>query len=149
MELNTFFVYIYHAGREEVQVDKRKTHLIGKMAVAYSCFNFFNLVISLIVILVLNATDGETVEANLCHKSCETEKIDEVMKILMSYGKIPGAQLAVAKAGEVKYFKAFGVANRETGELVSTNHVMRFNSISKFITGVAILKLIQVSQNDL
>lgn len=65
------------------------------------------------------------------------------MKMLMSYGKIPGAQLAVAKGGEVKYFKAFGVANRETGELVTTQHVMRYNSISKFITGVAILKLIQ------
>jgi CubicO group peptidase (beta-lactamase class C family) len=132
-----------------MHVEKRKTHLIVKMAAAYSSFKLFNLVISLVVILVLNATDGETVEANLCHKSCETEKFDEVMKILMSYGKIPGAQLAVAKGGEVKYFKAFGVANRETGELVSTHHVMRFNSISKFITGVVILKLIQVSQNDL
>lgn len=69
------------------------------------------------------------------------------MKMLMSYGKIPGAQLAVAKGGEVKYFKAFGVANRETGELVTTQHVMRYNSISKFITGVAILKLIQVRPN--
>ena len=65
-----------------MQVEKRKTHLIGKMAAAYSSFNLFNLVISLTVILVLNVTDGETVEENLCHKSCEIQKFDEVMKVL-------------------------------------------------------------------
>lgn len=116
-----------------------------KMAAFYSSFNLFIHVISLFGILVLNATGGVSVEANLCDKSCDIQKFDEVMKMLMSYGNIPGAQLAVAKGGEVKYFKAFGVANRDTGELLTTHHIMRYNSISKFITGVAILQLIQVT----
>eukprot|EP00253_Pinus_taeda_P020599 PITA_20599 len=113
------------------------------MAALYTCFKLFVFVIFLLVILVFNASDGVSVEAKLCDKYCDIQKFDELMKVLMSYGNIPGAQLAVAKGGEVKYFKAFGVANRDTGELLTTHHIMRYNSISKFITGVAILQLIQ------
>lgn len=135
--------YIYHGRPEE-----EGTLKIVKMAALYTSFKLFVFVIFLLVILVLNAS-GVSVEEKLCDKYCDIQKFDEVMEVLMSYGKIPGAQLAVAKGGEVKYFKAFGVANRDTGELLTTHHIMRYNSISKFITGVAILQLIQVKPNYL
>ena len=74
----------------------------------------------------------------------ELSRFDEVMKILMALCNEPGAQLDVTKGGQLKYFKAFGVSNRDNGEPVTTRHVFRYNSISKVITGTAILKLIQV-----
>ena len=72
------------------------------------------------------------------------EKFDEVMRMLMQHANAPGAQLAVAKGGQLKYFRAFGIADRESGEEVTTKNIMRFNSFSKVITGTAILKLVQV-----
>ena len=74
----------------------------------------------------------------------EMKRFDEVVKMLMANSNAPGAQLAVSKGGKLKYFKAFGVSNRDNGEPVTTSHVFRYNSISKVITGTAILKLIQV-----
>lgn len=76
----------------------------------------------------------------------EMSRFDEVMKMVMAISNAPGAQLAVAKGGQLKYFKAFGVANRDNGEPVTTHHIFRYNSISKVITGTAILKLVQVMQ---
>eukprot|EP00253_Pinus_taeda_P020429 PITA_20429 len=73
----------------------------------------------------------------------EMSRFDEVMKMVMAISNAPGAQLAVAKGGQLKYFKAFGVANRDNGEPVTTHHIFRYNSISKVITGTAILKLVQ------
>lgn len=79
----------------------------------------------------------------------ELSRFDEVMKMLMAYCNAPGAQLAVAKGGQLKYIKSFGVANRDNAEPVTTRHVFRYNSISKVITGTAILKLIQEGKVNL
>uniref|UniRef100_A0A0D6QWG5 Beta-lactamase-related domain-containing protein n=1 Tax=Araucaria cunninghamii TaxID=56994 RepID=A0A0D6QWG5_ARACU len=91
----------------------------------------------LLVTFLSNAIHG------LSKEFPEMAKFDQVMKMLMAYSNVPGAQLAVAKGGELKYFKAFGIANRDTGAPVVTDSVMRYNSISKVITGTAILKLVQ------
>ncbi|KAH9323410.1 hypothetical protein KI387_018049, partial [Taxus chinensis] len=98
-----------------------------------------NIVGFLLFFLLSNVFNGH------CTEPVEDKmgRFDQVMKMIMEYGKSPGAQLAVSKGGQLKYFKAFGVANRETGEPVTTNHVMRYASISKVFAGTAILKLIQ------
>lgn len=98
---------------------------------------FTNFVILFSLIIVVS-------EANSSHNySSEIEKFDEVMRMLMQHANSPGAQLAVAKGGQLKYFRAFGIADRESGEEVTTKNIMRFNSFSKVITGTAILKLVQ------
>lgn len=106
---------------------------------------FYNSVILFAVTLLISqAYFLEKTEANNTgHHSSEMEKFDEVMKLLMQRANAPGAQLAVAKGGHLKYFKAFGIANRDSGEAVTTKNVMRYNSFSKVITGTAILKLVQ------
>ncbi|GLJ32434.1 hypothetical protein SUGI_0652670 [Cryptomeria japonica] len=96
----------------------------------------------IILFLVIQASKATS-------SSTEMVKFDQLMEKLMAYGNVPGAQLALAKDGHLKYFKAFGVANRQNGELLTTRHIMRYNSISKFITGVAILKLVQEGQLSL
>eukprot|EP01018_Ginkgo_biloba_P014992 Gb_01778 [translate_table: standard] len=77
-------------------------------------------------------------------------KFDAAMKKIMNYCKAPGAQLAVAKGGELKYFKGFGFSNVGLGEPVTTDlTVMRYNSVTKAITGTAILKLVQEGKLNL
>lgn len=98
---------------------------------------------TLILLLDSEAYLPVKAEANTAHHSREMEKFDEVMKLLMQRCNAPGAQLAVAKGGHIKYFRAFGIANRDSGEAMTTKHIMRYNSFSKFITGTAILKLVQ------
>lgn len=98
--------------------------------------NVFSILILSSLILLIS-------EANTGHHSLEIETFDEVMKMLMQRANAPGAQLAVAKGGHLKYFKAFGIANRDNGEAITTKSIMRYNSFSKVITGTAILKLVQ------
>ncbi|GLJ32436.1 hypothetical protein SUGI_0652700 [Cryptomeria japonica] len=107
-----------------------------------------NLVILVFAIFLLNAISGLS---EVQKDFPEMARFDKVMKMLMQYSNVPGAQLAVAKGGQLKYLKAFGEANRETGELLQTDNIMRFNGISNVITGTAIMKLIQqgkLSLND-
>lgn len=80
----------------------------------------------------------------------ELVKLDEVIRRVMVKYNVPGAQLAVAKGGQLKLWKGYGVANKETGEAMTPWNVLRISSLSKIITGTAILKLVQVptSQED-
>lgn len=73
----------------------------------------------------------------------EMQRFDEFARQLMTQANAPGLQLAVAKGAHLKYFKAFGLANTHTQQPVTTNSVFRYYSVSKTITGTAILKLVQ------
>ncbi|KAH9323408.1 hypothetical protein KI387_018047 [Taxus chinensis] len=106
------------------------------MGSSVKLLNFVGFLLLFLISIFLNGYCTELAED-------EMGRFDQVMKMIMEYGKSPGAQLAVSKGGQLKYFKAFGVANRETGEPVTTNHVMRYASISKVFAGTAILKLVQ------
>ncbi len=64
---------------------------------------------------------------------------------------IKGASVAIAKEGKMIYAKGFGYANAETGEKVQPYHQFRVASVSKLITSIAIMKLVEdgkISLND-
>ena len=52
------------------------------------------------------------------------------MRMLMQHANAPGAQLVVAKGGQLKYFRAFGITDRESGEAVTTKNIIIFNSFT-------------------
>src|SRR3982751_6384330 len=54
---------------------------------------------------------------------------------------IPGLAVAVAKDGKVIFNEAFGYANLETKEKLTTNHIFRIASHSKTFTATAIMQL--------
>ena len=56
-------------------------------------------------------------------------------------GKIIGAQVGVARHGEVGYFHSFGEMDRERGKPVVDETIWRIYSMTKPITGVALLSL--------
>jgi CubicO group peptidase (beta-lactamase class C family) len=54
---------------------------------------------------------------------------------------VPGLSLAVAEQGGLVYAQGFGVADRDSGEKVTTSSLFRIASLSKPITAVAVMKL--------
>lgn len=69
--------------------------------------------------------------------------IDNNVNAFMSKYNIPGASLSVSKNGKLVYSKGYGVADKSTGEKVTTAHRFRLASVSKSYTGAAINKLAQ------
>lgn len=56
-------------------------------------------------------------------------------------GKIAGAQMAIVRGGEVGYFQSFGDQDRERSVQVAEDTIWRLYSMTKPITGVAMLTL--------
>ena len=72
----------------------------------------------------------------------------EMSKLMLEH-QVPGASLAVARHGKVVYANAFGFADVSSKELVQPESLFRIASISKPITAVAILQLVERGQLQL
>lgn len=62
--------------------------------------------------------------------------------ILRAY-QIPGASLAIAHQGRLIHARGFGLADRDRPEPVQPDSLFRIASLSKTITGIAALKLVE------
>jgi CubicO group peptidase (beta-lactamase class C family) len=58
-------------------------------------------------------------------------------------GKIAGCQVAVARHGHLAYFRSFGQMDRERGKPMADDTIFRIYSMSKPITGVALMTLFE------
>jgi CubicO group peptidase (beta-lactamase class C family) len=74
---------------------------------------------------------------------------DTQMQTFLNNYQIPGATLAIAKNGKLVYMRAFGTANQAGTEATQPYHMFRIASISKPITSLAIMKLIESGQLSL
>ena len=68
---------------------------------------------------------------------------DELMDRFGREQGVPGASLAIAHRGALKYARGFGRADRDTGAPVRPTTRFRIASVSKPFTAVAILKLVE------
>ena len=76
---------------------------------------------------------------------------DAQMQGFLNNYQIPGATYAITKNGKLVYMRAFGTADRAGAEPTQPYHLFRIASLSKPITSIAIMKLIengQLSLND-
>lgn len=71
-----------------------------------------------------------------------TKKLDHLMRGLLDKYEVPGGALTVSKNGEILYSKGFGYADIESRTRLSPKSLFRIASLSKPITAVAILQLI-------
>ena len=69
--------------------------------------------------------------------------IDEIVNDFIVHNDIEGVSLAIAKEGRLVYAKGFGWANREDSISVTPYHLFRIASVSKLITAITIMKLIE------
>lgn len=56
---------------------------------------------------------------------------------------VTGASIAVAKDGRLVYAKGYGFSNKEDEVPMHSNHILRVASVSKLITAVAVMKLVE------
>ncbi|MDQ3392881.1 MAG: beta-lactamase family protein [Bacteroidota bacterium] len=73
----------------------------------------------------------------------ELRSIDTVFNKFIKRWGIAGASVAIAKEGRLVYAKGFGKADKESGENVHPDHLFRIASVSKLITAVGIMKLVE------
>jgi CubicO group peptidase (beta-lactamase class C family) len=67
---------------------------------------------------------------------------NSIERFIRQWG-VTGASVAVAKDGKLVYAKGFGYANRENDEPMQPNNLLRVASVSKLITAVAVMKLVE------
>lgn len=75
--------------------------------------------------------------------------VDQVMRRFVREHRIPGASLAIMRDGELLYARGFGWADPEAELAVRPASLFRIASISKPITAVAILRLVEQDKLDL
>jgi CubicO group peptidase (beta-lactamase class C family) len=68
---------------------------------------------------------------------------DQAMTTLMQTWSLPGGQLAVGKHGRLVFNRGFGLANVELEEPVQPANLFRIASVTKTITAVAIMTLVE------
>ena len=68
---------------------------------------------------------------------------DDLFKAFLAEHDVPGAAVAVAKDGKLVYARGFGYADRENKSPAEPDNLFRIASISKPVTAVAILQLVE------
>jgi N-acyl-D-amino-acid deacylase len=74
---------------------------------------------------------------------------DRAFRALMDRWDIPGGALAVLEDGEIVLARGYGYADVGQGELIRPDSLFRIASVSKPVTAVAILRLVQEGKLDL
>jgi CubicO group peptidase (beta-lactamase class C family) len=111
---------------------------LGEIAVSFSFKrdNDRNLPFTEIVPLSYKIPETQLSDSN-------TSNMDSIINNFISRNEISGASVAIAKDGRLVYAKGFGYANSEDSIHVSPHHLFRIASVSKLITAVTIMKLIE------
>ncbi len=76
---------------------------------------------------------------------------DSIISDFITRKKIKGASVAITRDSKLIFAKGFGWADEETGTNVEPKHVFRIASVSKLITAVTVMKIIEeglISIND-
>lgn len=70
------------------------------------------------------------------------EPLDRMMERVMKSLQLTGATVGVVKDEKLVYTKGFGYADKENKKLVEPSSLFRIGSVSKLVTAIAILKLV-------
>lgn len=76
-------------------------------------------------------------------------EIDRLMQDYMKENRAPGASLAITENGRLVYARGFGYADVATREVIQPESLFRIASVSKPITAVAILQLVDEGKLEL
>lgn len=82
-------------------------------------------------------------------KPAVAEAFDAAMQAFMAARKVPGGALAVVKDRRLVYARGYGWADRDKKIPVRPESLFRIASVSKPITAVAVLKLVEEGKLDL
>ena len=74
------------------------------------------------------------------------DRLDSTLEGAFKTSRCPGLSAAVAKSNKVIYSKAFGFADLEQGVPMRTDSVHRLASLSKPVTGMIVMDLVQLGR---
>jgi len=77
------------------------------------------------------------------YSSAELEAVDRAVTNFLQQESIPGASVAVVKDGKLIHARGYGFSDPETGSVADPTTIFRYGSVSKPITSVAAMKLIE------
>lgn len=69
--------------------------------------------------------------------------VDDAVQAYMAKHNVPGLSLAITKGEKLVYVKAYGKADKESGHDVTPTSLFRIASVSKSVTAIAFMKLIE------
>ena len=110
--------------------------------------------LSLILILGFWVSNAQNQIAFAEKQRLDKVKLNKIHEHLLDdikTGKVPGAVVLVAQNGKIVHYEAAGSSDIESGKALTKDNVFRLASMSKPITGTAILMLIgqgKISLND-
>src|SRR6056297_2322526 len=71
------------------------------------------------------------------------QEFDQQIKNFIKRWNIVGASIAVVKEERLIYAKGFGYADKEANKKVEPKHLFRIASVSKLITAIAVMKMVE------
>jgi D-alanyl-D-alanine carboxypeptidase len=101
----------------------------------------FNVLTRVVIAAAAGAVSATALGAQL--PSAQSVAIDALVESHLKARRIPGAAIAVVRAGRVVYEKAYGVANLETNTPVTLGSVFQIASVTKPLTATAMMKLVE------
>ena len=93
----------------------------------------------------LNTVSIKLILLTLALPSCHMKKEAAVDQLFLPYADrdVPGAAVAVIKNGTPIFSKAYGMANLEENEPMTTGHNLRLASVTKQFTAMSIMMLVE------
>ncbi len=96
---------------------------------------------TLLLPLLLSACSEKVQIGRLDHSKIEKSKLTTQIQKLIDSAKVTGVAIAIFNEGEVVYEKAFGYANLESGEPLTTDMVFYGASFSKAVFAYLVSQL--------
>jgi Beta-lactamase class C and other penicillin binding proteins len=102
----------------------------------------YNLLLLLVVFLVScqNHTDSSSDDAPVIVKDNVKTRIDSTLAAMVDSGRVAGVSALIFERGKEVYFGAFGKADIENNVPMDRNTVVRIYSMTKPVTGVALMQ---------
>lgn len=100
------------------------------------------------ITLTVTAEDKSTQNYTITPKSISQE-IDNQINAFMKKYTITGLTFAITNQEQLAYAKGYGIANKANNAPVTTNSLFRIASVSKPITSIAIMKLLEAGKLSL
>lgn len=121
-----------------------------------------NLLTILILLIIFSCKQNNTSKSNTLKTNVkdytsfenglnfnDSTKIGQSIKERLVFHKIPGASVAIFENGQITWNKEYGVSDSQSNESVDSTTKFQAASISKTVTALGVLKLVEKHQLDI
>lgn len=106
----------------------------------YSSINTFDVTLT---VSNSSGSNSSTQKIKITYSSPPISQVDDAVSTFMATYAIPGISIAITKDEKLVYVKSYGKADQASSTDVSSASLFRIASVSKPITAVAIIKLVE------